>query len=350
MNESLAPQSVRPQSIRHPAATTTVDDNVSLPSLYISLVRPFSTVKHIGTQHTAGRWANILRQLGHKVHEQMHWSVEPSDMLIAIHARKSASAIRAFRETYPNKPLIIIMAGTDLYQDLPDDKEAQESLQLADRLIVLQSEGMKALPEIYHPKTRIIYQSAFPLPAFQSKNYLFNIMIVGHLCQEKDPFCLPQALSFLSDKTEIRIFHYGRALSKEMAVQAKKWQKEDSRYQWLGYKNPAFVRQRMRYADLLVHSSLLEGGANAICEAIQTDLPIIASQVPGNIGMLGADYPGFYPVQNPQALAEKIRKAMDDKVFYQALAQKLKARQFLCAPAREKATIDNLLKEFSNLF
>lgn len=334
--------------MRHVAQTAT--DQSSVPPLYISLVRPFSTVKHIGTQHTAGRWANILRQLGHKVHEQMHWSVEPSDLMIAIHARKSASAIRAFRETYPNKPLIVIMAGTDLYHDLPDDKEAQESLQLADRLIVLQAEGMKALPEIYHPKTRIIYQSAYPLPAFQSKNYLFNILIIGHLRQEKDPFCLPKALPFLSDKTEIRIFHYGRALSEEMAAQAKKWQKEDSRYQWLGYKNPAFVRQKMRHADLLVHSSLLEGGANTICEAIQTDLPIIASQVPGNIGMLGADYLGFYPVQNPQALADKIRKAMNDKVFYQALAQRVKARQSFCAPAREKMAIDNLLKEFSKSY
>lgn len=313
-------------------------------------MRPFSTAKHIGTQHTAGRWTNILRQLGHKVHEQMHWQVEPSDLLIAIHARKSASAIRAFRDTYPDKPLIVIMAGTDLYQDLPDDKEAQESLQLADRLIVLQSEGMKALPEIYHPKTRIIYQSAAPLSAFQSRSYLFNILIIGHLRQEKDPFCLPQALPFLSDKSEIRIAHYGRALSEEMAVQAQKWQKEDRRYQWFGYKNPAFVRQKMRHADLLVHSSLLEGGANAICEAIQTDLPIIASEVSGNIGMLGADYPGFYPVQDAKALADKIRKAMNDKIFYQALQQKIKARQTFCAPAREKAAIDTLLKEFSNLF
>jgi putative glycosyltransferase (TIGR04348 family) len=343
--KSLTPQPFAARLLTQPTANT-----LPVPALYISLVRPFSTVKHIGEEHTAGRWANILRQLGHKVHEQMHWSEEACDMMIAIHARKSASAIRAFRQTYPDKPLLLIMTGTDLYQDLPDDVEAQESLELADRLIVLQAEGMKALPEKYHAKTRIIYQSAVPLKPLKSSSYLFNILLVGHLRQEKDPFCLPRALHFLSDKSEIRVAHYGRALSREMALQAKVWQKEDSRYQWFGYKSPAFVRQKMRQADLLVHSSLLEGGANAICEAIQTDLPIIASAVPGNIGMLGADYPGFFPVQNPQALADKIRKALTDKIFYQALQQAVQARQSFCSPAREKAAIDNLLREFSTVY
>src|SRR5205085_1869024 len=81
---------------------------------------------------------------------------EACDALIALHARRSHESIVRYAST--KKPLIVTLTGTDLYRDLPDSAEARESLELAERLIVLQDAALAELAPALRRKTRVVYQ------------------------------------------------------------------------------------------------------------------------------------------------------------------------------------------------
>ena len=74
-----------------------------------------------------------------------HWAGEPCDVLIALHARRSAPSIAAWAEAHPDRPLVVVLTGTDLYRDIRTDASARRSLQLATRLVVLQEQGLLEL-------------------------------------------------------------------------------------------------------------------------------------------------------------------------------------------------------------
>ena len=50
----------------------------------------------------------------------------------------------------------------------------------------------------------------------------------------------------------------------------------------------------------------MEGSCNAMCEALALGVPVIASRISGLIGTLGEDYPGYFAVEDTQALAEQL--------------------------------------------
>src|SRR5712692_10657168 len=162
----------------------------------IQIVTPVVPHALTGNLATATRYEGILRELGH------HVAVAPSydggeeiDVLIALHARRSFRAIESFASRYPDRPLVVVLTGTDLYRDIRVDAHAQRSLELATRLVVLQRMGLAELPAHLHRKTRVIYQSA-PLlePAVARPRTSFRVCVIGHLRPEKDPFCTALAV------------------------------------------------------------------------------------------------------------------------------------------------------------
>ena len=81
------------------------------------------------------RWARILRQLGHRVHIAHRYDGAVVDLMIALHAWRSAESIRNFRERYPDRPLIVGLSGTDIYDYVErDPASVLRSLACADRL------------------------------------------------------------------------------------------------------------------------------------------------------------------------------------------------------------------------
>jgi len=89
----------------------------------------------------------------------------------------------------------------------------------------------------------------------------------------------------------------------------------------------------------------MEGGANVVSEALASGVPVIASDIPGNVGMLGEDYPGYYPVGEEEALARVLYRAETDDDFYETLRARCDARRYLVLPEREKEAWGNLVKE-----
>ena len=268
--------------------------------------------------------------------------------MLALHARRSADSIRRWAAALPRRPLIVALTGTDLYRDIRTHPGAQRSLALADRLLVLQELGAQALPLRHRAKTRVIYQSAPGVRPAMPRADIFEVCVSGHLRAEKDPFRAAAALALLPADSSIRVVHAGAAYSPAYARQARAWAVREPRYRWLGELSHRRALALLARSRLLVMSSRLEGGANVVSEALVAGVPLIASRVPGNVGMLGRDYAGYYPAGNTRALARLLRRAQRDPAFYRRLAGQCGVRRRLVTPARERAALAAVVRELKS--
>jgi glycosyltransferase involved in cell wall biosynthesis len=139
------------------------------------------------------------------------------------------------------------------------------------------------------------------------------------------------------------VIHAGQALSPALARRARAAMARDPRYRWLGEVPRWRARRILARSHALVLSSRMEGGANVVSEAIAEKVPVLASHIPGNVGLLGADYPGYYPVGDTQALADLLCRAESDTAFYEHLVQWCIALKQLVDPAREHAAWKELI-------
>ncbi|MSQ63991.1 MAG: TIGR04348 family glycosyltransferase [Betaproteobacteria bacterium] len=309
----------------------------------ICIVTPARAGARNGNRHTAQRWAGFLRALGHRVSVAVQWDRKPCDLLLALHARRSHPSIVEFRAHCPGKPLVVALTGTDLYRDLPGSRKARESLRMAKRIIVLQSEAKLELDEGLRRKTRIVYQSADPSIRHAPPKGRFRVAVVGHLREEKDPFRAALALQHL--KRDLEVVQIGDALSPPMANAAKKYMKRDRRYRWLGGRTHAQALGWIARSHVLVVSSVMEGGANVISEAACIGTPVIASRVSGNVGMLGRTYPGYFSLFDEKELGKQIENNIGDKKHYRSLEKALAARRRLFAPSAERGALAGVVRE-----
>lgn len=312
----------------------------------IALVTPARPVAHSGNRNTAQRWALLLRELGHRVRVLTAWDGKPADIMIALHARRSHDSIAAFSAAYPARPLIVMLTGTDLYQDIRRDAKARLSLKLATRLVALQDQGVFELARNLRAKTRVIYQSTRPLKRVPPLQSCFEVCVSGHLREVKDPFRLAAAVQHVPAQSRIRAVQIGGAMSAAMQREARRWVRREPRYRWLDEMTHGAALQRLARARLMVISSHMEGGANVVTEALAARVPIIASRIAGNIGMLGRGYAGYYPPGDERALARLLWRAESDPVFYRRLSRECMARRHLIGRKREKDALRRLLREF----
>jgi len=270
----------------------------------IVIVTPAAAGSRHGNRNTAARWAALLRNLGHRVRVQVAWDGAPADAMFALHARRSHDSVARYALAFPERPLVLALTGTDLYRDIRHDVNAQESMELASRMVVLQEMGLMELAPRLRAKTRVIYQSAPRITPHQPLRHCFEVVVSGHLREEKDPFRTAAALAHLPRDSRIRVTHIGGAMSPEMARAAGAWAGREPRYRWLGELAGADALRLLARSRLLVLSSLLEGGANVVSEAIAASRPVLSSRIDGSIGLLGTDYPGYFPPGDTQALAD----------------------------------------------
>lgn len=315
----------------------------------ITLITPAPPGSRKGNRITARRWAGLLRSLGHRVRICEEYRGERCDLLIALHARRSAAAVQAFHRLHPGRPLVLALTGTDLYEEIHTDPSAQESLELASRLVVLQPLGIEELPPRLREKTRVIYQSAEAPPVARNtphgKRGLFEVCVLGHLRPVKDPFRTALASRLLPPSSRLRVLHVGAALSPDMAEQARAEAAANPRYRWLGDLPRWQALRVLARSRLLVLTSKMEGGANAISEAIAAGVPVLASHIAGSVGLLGADYPGYFPVGATRALTALLHRAEFDAGYYKSLNSWCRRLRPLFRPARERQSWRRLLGE-----
>ena len=179
----------------------------------IALVTPAKAGSRAGNRHTALRWAAMLRAAGHKVVVSTEW--EPNDrddLLLALHARRSHASIKKFREAHPGKTIVLALTGTDIYRDIHTDKDAKESLALADRFIVLQPKAIEELPKRLRPKAHVVYQSCSTRLKHRPVKQKLRLCVIGHLREEKDPLRAMHALAHLPDDSNLQLIQIGDSL------------------------------------------------------------------------------------------------------------------------------------------
>lgn len=310
----------------------------------IAIVTPAGAGTRNGNRHTALRWAAFLRRRGHRIAVQVAWDGAPCDLLLALHARRSHDSVMRYRRAQPCGPLAVALTGTDLYRDLPRSREARHSLEAADRILVLQEEAPRRLAPRLRGKTRVVYQSADPRVRRALSAHVFRAAVIGHLREEKDPFRAVAALEHLPLDTRVEVVHIGAALSPEMASEALRRMAREPRYRWLGGMAHARALGWLARSHVLVVSSRMEGGANVIAEAARIGVPVLASRVEGNVGMLGRRYPGYFRLGDERALARLLSRARDDRPFYRRLQRALASRRARFSPAAERSALSDALR------
>ncbi|MDB5901086.1 MAG: putative glycosyltransferase [Ramlibacter sp.] len=327
-----------------------------VPSLVI--VSPALANANNGNGRTAQRWAQALAPR-YRVRIANAWG--PLDgggdtLMLALHARRSAASIAAWARAHPGRGLAVVLTGTDLYQDLARDGDARRSLELAQRLVVLQECGADALGEAHRGKTRVVFQSAPAQPPATKSREALDVVMVGHLRAVKSPQTLFGAADLLRGEPGIRFTHIGHGDGDiGLAAQARATARECPNYQWLGALPHAQTMERIRSSHLLVHTSALEGGAHVIMEAVRCGTPVLASEVPGNVGMLGRGYAGYFPHGDAPALAALLRECRAGQSeqdpaasLLVTLAAQCELRAPLFDPAAEREALLSLLQELES--
>ncbi len=317
------------------------------PSLCI--VTPALADANNGNWQTARRWASMLS--GHyRVRVAREWVPgDGGDVLLALHARRSAPSVAAWAGAHPDRPLVLALTGTDLYRDIATDASAQRSLALAHRLIVLQEQGPLALPEALRDKCRVLFQSGTRRQTLAKTTSHLRAVMVGHLRDEKWPQTLFEAARLLRTGEGIHIDHIGAALDPALDEAAQATARDCPHYRWLGGLPHAATRARIQRAHVLVHTSRMEGGAHVLLEAVLCGTPVLASRIDGNVGMLGTGYGGYFPPGDAPALVRALRDCRaglgQPAGRLAALQAQCEARAPLFDPRTEQANLLAVLHE-----
>jgi putative glycosyltransferase (TIGR04348 family) len=315
----------------------------------IAIVTPAPPNSRSGNRVTALRWARILRSLGHRVIISESYTDGVFDLLIALHARRSYASVSRFHRLHPRAALIVALTGTDLYRDLLRSRNAQRALEIATRIVLLQPKALDELRSVWRRKARVVYQSVVPFGKTPGRRAArnFDVCVVGHLRAVKDPFRAAMASRQLPKTSRIRIVHLGKSLSESTDERARREMMLNPRYKWLGEVSSARVRRVMSQSRLFVISSKMEGGANALGEAIVAGLPVLASRIAGAIGILGEDYPGYFEVGDANQLARLLSRCETDAEFLSDLTTRCRNLAGLFDPALEERVWRELLEEVS---
>ena len=316
----------------------------------ISLITPAKKQAKNGNRTTALRWARFLSEAGHRVHIDVDYGGEAADLMIAIHAWRSADSIVRYRERFAYGPLVVGLGGTDVNTFLKLHPETTlRSMQMADALICLHDLIGEALPAPLRKKLHVVRQSALPLPGpRRPAKRNFDICVIGHLRDEKDPFRTALAARRLAPISLIRVIHLGKAHTPDYASQAAYEMALNPRYRWLGEVPGWRVRRELAKTRLMVISSNQEGGANVVSEAVVAGVPVIASDIAGNRGLLGRDYPGYYPVRDEVALARLLERAETEPAFLDLLERHGRKLRPLFRPIHEAAALKRIVNSVAS--
>jgi len=272
-----------------------------------------------------------------------------ADIMVAVHAWRSARSICAFSDRFPDRPLIVLLAGTDIYRfQHSHPEETLGSMDRATTLVGLHDLVYRAIPGRFGPKLRIIHQSATPpaSPYRPSKRH-FEVCVVGHLRDEKDSLRAAYAARLAPATSRLRVINLGKAHDESWSNAAEAEMADNPRFLWKGEVTGGQVRRQLARSHAMVIISLMECGANVVSEACVAGVPIIASRIDGNVGLLGEDYAGYFPAKDTEALASLLQRAETEPAFLARLDAQCRAKRPLFKPEREREAWRSLLTDIA---
>lgn len=291
----------------------------------ILLITPGSNVRHSGNRCTASQWADILRRQGHEVVVCFDIpGILPAkrfDLLLAMHGEKCAKVIQQYRAGNPEGKILLALTGTDIY---PHPSEVTlSSMNEANGIIVLQEHAITIIPPEFRSRATVVIQSASPglKSASTPRPDSFDVCVIGHLREVKNPMLTARASRLLPITSRIRIQQAGGILESKFETEVIREENENPRFHWLGELSASEVESLLSSCRLLVLTSHHEGGARVIGEAIAAGTPVVASRIDGVVGLLGESYPGFFPDGDAKSLAQILDRAETVPEFYNSLVE-----------------------------
>jgi putative glycosyltransferase (TIGR04348 family) len=309
----------------------------------VVIVTPAPRGSRAGNRTTALRWAGLLRQLGASVRVAEHWHDQPCDLLVAVHAVKTMPSVLAAAAARPGLCIVVLLAGTDVYPNFRPEPDVLQALARADALIGLQPHTANALPPSLRAKVRTIVQSATAVPAPRAAT--FRACVLAHLRPVKDPLLPIAALAHVPPTVPCELHLAGSALTDDLAAAVRAEQARDPRVHWHGELPRRYVKAMLATSHVCIVPSAAEGGANVVSEAIAAGTPVLATAIPGNLGLLGSDWPATFPVGDAQALGALLLRTATDRAFADDLRARVVALQPQFTPASERAAWRRLLAD-----
>jgi putative glycosyltransferase (TIGR04348 family) len=301
-----------------------------------------------GNSCAAEQWREVLYALGHKVELSSGCNHADVDLLVALNAEKMHPEIEAFSRSNPRSKIVVILTGTDIYPIASD--LSLHSMQMADRLVVLQGKAIDRIPDEFHDKVQVIVQAVTPsrqTVAGKMNPEAFNAAVVANLREVKDPFLAAAAARLMPGGSRLYVRHAGFPLDCGSDERARKESADNPRYEWLGGLNPAESRKLISRSDVLLVTSRNEGAGRVIGEAITEDTPVIATRVEGITGLVGDDYAGLFPVGEATALASLLTRIENENGFFDELSQSCRQLAPVFAPAEEVQSWKQLIAGLS---
>lgn len=274
----------------------------------------------------------------------------PADVLIALHAEKCAWAVEEALGRGRVPRIVVGLSGTDVYGARGEEgmgDRARAVLQRADRIVALQPLALETLPEELRARGRVILQSAQPVERGPRCDVGRTALVLAHLRPVKDPLLPARAAALLPSDSLLRVVHAGAALDPDLAGRARELDRNEPRWSWLGELAAEEVRERLATCTVLVVPSRAEGGANVLAEALVSGVPVLATRVPGNVGLLGEDHPGLFEAGDAEGLAALLVRLESEPAFLEALASASRALGQRHLPQRECEAWRGLLEEIA---
>lgn len=312
-----------------------------------------------GNRVTAERLRGLFRELGHEV-AILDEQADPdaglgaAELLVALHAIRSAGEVAAFRARHPHRPVVLILTGTDLYAAAPEraapDRASggRAARDAATRLVVLQPAALEQLAPAERARARVVLQSARPLlPRPEPRTEVFEVVQLAHLREVKDPLLGARAMTLVPARSHLELVHAGQALGPAWRERAEAALRATPRYRWLGDLAHGAAQTILARARVFLQTSRSEGGSTAMSEALVHGLAIVATRIPGATGMLGEAHPGLFPVGDAAELARRLLRCEEEPEFLAELQRHSRALAPDYAPERELAAWRALLAELA---
>lgn len=315
----------------------------------ILIVTPAGTGDIAGNGVTAQRWAQIARDLGHQavIRDRFEPTRDDPDVLLALHAGKSEASVRAFHSTHATRPIVVALTGTDLYPSLAETGVDPFVLEVASRLVVLQRAALDQLPPHLIGRTDVIEQSAPPITGDRQTGEHFQVAVLSHLREVKDPLLTAEAVRLLPVELAVGVVHVGAAYDADLARRAEHENATNPRYRWRGPVPRHEALHLLATSQLLVLSSRHEGGANVVSEALAANVPILASRIPGSVGLLGNEYGGYFTAGSAAGLARLLHRAATEPAYLEQLRRQCVTCRSLIDPDRERLAWRTLFAKFT---
>lgn len=311
----------------------------------IIVITPAPAGSRAGNRATAERWARLLENAGHRVQVETSFRPGSYDLVLALHAWRSHEELLKVRASDPHMPIALALTGTDIYDHQHRFSEpTRQSMALADSLVGLHGLVYKDIPREFGAKLVTVLQSVdIPTsPAtdrFSSRENSFLVSVIGHLRDEKDSLRAAFAARKLPRHSAVEVVAAGRAHNDSWATRARQEEASNSRFRWLGELDRKSTGELLAGSKVMVISSVMEGGANVVSEACRAGIPVIASDIPGNRGLLGADYPGYFPAGDETSLAQLLQRAEEDADFLNRLRDRVAALAPKFTPEHEQKAL-----------